>query len=145
MQQTCEKSDAWVVASAAGLVVRSGNGIVVIDMDGDGREQTGWVLFYLHIGTEGRVPVGTWVEAGDRIGHPSCEGGFSTGTHIHFARKYNGEWIVADGPLPFVLSGWTVKAGEKAYEGSLTKDGNTIPASPLGIYASRIVRAPDTQ
>ena len=145
MQQTCEKSDAWVVASAAGLVIRSGHGIVVIDMDGDGREQTGWVLFFLHIGTDGRIPLGTWVEAGDRIGHPSCEGGFSTGTHIHFARKYNGEWIVADGPLPFVLSGWTVIAGQKAYEGSLKKDGETIPASPLGIYASRIVRPPDSQ
>ena len=70
---------------------------------------------------------------------------FQTGTHVHFARKYNGEWIVADGPLPFVLSGWTVKAGEKAYEGSLVKDGKTIPASPLGIYASRVIRTPDDE
>ena len=145
LQENCEKSDSWVVASASGLVVRSWNGIVVIDMDGDGREQTGWVLFYLHIGKDGRIPVDTWVEAGDRIGHPSCEGGFSTGTHLHFARKYNGEWIVADGPLPFVLSGWTVVAGENAYEGALIKDDQTIPASQLGIFASRIVRTPDIQ
>jgi len=145
LQENCEKSNAWVVASADGKVIRSGNGIVVIDMDGDGREQTGWVLFYLHIATEGRIPNDTWVEAGDRLGHPSCEGGYSTGTHIHFARKYNGEWIVADGPLPFVLSGWFVTAGDKPYEGALTKDGKTIPASPLGIYASRIIRTPDSQ
>ena len=145
LQEHCEKSNAWVVSSAAGLVIRSGDGIVVIDMDGDGREQTGWVLFFLHIATDGRIPNGAWVEAGDRIGHPSCEGGFSTGTHIHFARKYNGEWIVADGPLPFVLSGWFVTAGDKPYEGTLTKDGKTIPASPLGIYASRIIRTPDSQ
>jgi len=145
LQENCEKSNAWVVSSAAGLVIRSGDGIVVIDMDGDGREQTGWVLFFLHIATEGRIPNGAWVEAGDRIGHPSCEGGFSTGTHIHFARKYNGEWIVADGPLPFVLSGWFVTAGDKPYEGTLTKDGKSIPASPLGIYASRIIRTPDSQ
>ena len=145
LQDNCEKSDAWVVSSAAGLVVRSNNGIVVIDMDGDGREQSGWVLFYLHIATVGRIPNDAWVEAGDRIGHPSCEGGYSTGTHIHFARKYNGEWIVADGPLPFVLSGWSVTAGDKPYEGTLTKDGKTIPASPLGIYASRIIRPPESQ
>ena len=44
------------------------------------------------------------VETDDRIGHASCEGGVSTGTHLHFARKYNGEWVLADGPLPFVLS-----------------------------------------
>ncbi len=145
LQDNCEKSDAWVVASAAGLVIRSNNGVVVIDMDGDGREQTGWVLFYLHIGKDGRIPVDTWVEAGDRLGHPSCEGGLSTGAHVHFARKYNGEWIVADGPLPFELNGWTVIAGEKPYEGSLVKDGKIIPASQLGIYASRIIRDPESQ
>jgi LasA protease len=139
----CVDSDVWTVAAASGLVVRTGKGIVVIDLDGDGLEQTGWVLGYLHVATKGKVEEGTWVEAGDRIGHPSCEGGLSTGNHIHLTRKYNGEWIVADGPLPFVLSGWQVHAGDKPYEGYLSRDGETIPASPLGIYASRIIRRAD--
>jgi murein DD-endopeptidase MepM/ murein hydrolase activator NlpD len=122
------------------LIVRSGNGVVVIDLDGDGREQTGWVLVYLHVATKGRIANGEWVDVGDPLGHPSCEGGFSTGTHVHFARKYNGEWIVADGPLPFTLSGWTVHAGNAPYQGTMTRDGETITASPLGPSTSRIIR-----
>jgi LasA protease len=123
LESGCVKSNAWVVAAAAGLVVRSGNGYLVQDLDGDGQEQTGWAILYLHLASHQRIPVGTWVEAGDKLGHPSCEGGFSTGTHIHIARKYNGEWIPADGPIPFNLDGWIAKAGELPYEGYLIKDG----------------------
>lgn len=136
----CFETEVYTVAAAPGQVVRSENGVVSIDLDGDGREQTGWVLIYLHVAEKNRVPAGTWVERGDLLGHPSCEGGFSTGTHLHLARKYNGEWIVADGPLPFVMSGWTVHAGEKPYQGTLTRGNQTIPASPLSPYSSRIIR-----
>ena len=136
----CFDTEVYTVASAAGLVTRSEHGVVAIDLDGDGREQTGWVLMYMHIAKVRRIPVGTWVEVGDLIGHPSCEGGFSTGTHIHLARKYNGEWIVADGPLPFVISGWTVHAGDKPYDGTLTRGNQTVPASPLSPFESQIIR-----
>jgi LasA protease len=144
LESGCVKSNAWVVAAAAGLVVRSGNGYLVQDLDGDGQEQTGWAILYLHLASHQRIPVGTWVEAGDKLGHPSCEGGFSTGTHIHIARKYNGEWIPADGPIPFNLDGWIAKAGELPYEGYLIKDGETIPASVFGVYSSRIIRVPES-
>jgi LasA protease len=116
----CQMAEEWVVAGASGRVVRSDDGVVMQDLDGDGHEETGWNLFYLHIATEGRVPLGIWLEQGDRLGHASCEGGYSTATHLHLARKYNGEWIPADGPLPMVLSGWRAHAVE-AYEGTLTK------------------------
>ena len=139
----CVKSNAWVTASAAGQVARSGNGVVVLDLDGDGYEQTGWVLLYLHVSSEKRVPVGTWVAVGDPLGHPSCEGGMATGTHIHLARKYNGEWIAADGPMPFVLSGWQAHAGEIAYQGKLTREDETIPACTCASFVTRITRAPD--
>lgn len=140
VEHDCFETDVYTVAAASGLVVRSENGVITIDLDGDGREQTGWVLMYLHVAERGRIPAGTWVEKGDLLGHPSCEGGFSTGTHLHLARKYNGEWIVADGPLPFVMSGWTVLAGEKAYEGTLIRGNQTIPANPLSPFVSRIIR-----
>ena len=94
----CLPNSTWITAASAGFVVRSDNGTVVVDMDGDGNEETGWNIVYLHVGTTHRVKLGTWVEKGERIGHPSCEGGISTGTHLHLARKYNGEWIPADGP-----------------------------------------------
>ena len=101
----------------------SDHGEVKIDLDGDGHEQTGWVLFYLHVGSQDRVPVGTYVQPGDAIGHPSCEGGFSESTHLHFARKYNGEWMAAGGPLPLVLSGWQFHSNGSSYDGTATRDG----------------------
>lgn len=140
MESGCVESKEWVTASAAGLVVRADNGTVIVDMDGDGREQTGWVMLYLHVSTKDRVAAGTWVGAGDKLGHPSCEGGVVTGTHVHIARKYNGEWILADGPLPFTLSGWTAHAGENNYEGELTKEGATVLALPNGSHQTLITR-----
>jgi murein DD-endopeptidase MepM/ murein hydrolase activator NlpD len=136
----CDVTNTWVLASAPGLVVRSKEGVVVLDLDGDGFEQTGWNLMYLHIATKDRAKIGTWLETNDRVGHASCEGGISTGTHLHFARKYNGEWITADGPMPFILDGWTAKAGPKPYQGFLIKDNQTIKADPVGQAWSLIFR-----
>jgi len=118
----CAPSQEWVTAVGSGLVTRSDDGQVILDLDGDGFEQSGWVVFYLHIHSEGRVAAGTWVEAGDPIGHPSCEGGFAEASHLHIARRYNGEWIPAGtGSLPMVLSGWTVHDGDVPYDGTLTR------------------------
>ncbi len=125
----CVESKAWVTASASGLVVRSDRGLVVLDLDGDGKEETGWVIIYLHVSSENRIPVGSWVDKGDRLGHPSCEGGIATGTHVHIARKFNGEWIAADGPIPFDLSGWIAHAGEEAYQGYLTRGEEKVIAN----------------
>lgn len=137
----CAKSTQLVVAAAPGIVVRSGRGVIVLDLDGDGREQTGWALIYLHISSERRIPIGSWVTQGDFLGYPSCEGGRATGTHIHIARKYNGEWISADGPLPFNLSGWVASAGEQPYEGSLSRENQTIVANPYGTSDTQISRS----
>ncbi len=136
----CYESTDWATAVAAGLVVRSENAQVVLDLDGDGHEQTGWAILYMHIDTKDRAPVGTWLSLNDNIGHPSCEGGVSTGTHVHITRKYNGEWILADGPMPFVLSGYRAHAGSGLYKGTLTKGDQTIYASDVGSYESRVIR-----
>jgi LysM repeat protein len=139
----CVRSPAWTLASASGLVTRSGNGVVVLDLDGDGFEQTGWVLVYLHVSSEDRIPVGTWVGTEDRLGHPSCEGGISTGTHVHLARKYNGEWIPASGPIPFNLGGWVSQPSQEAYQGTLVRDGKTITACTCTSSMTFIQRGPD--
>ena len=126
----CAPSKEWVTAAASGRVLRSENGEVIVDLDGDGFEQTGWVLLYLHIYSEGRVEVGTYVERGERIGHASCEGGASAATHVHLARRYNGEWIPAgSGSCPLVLSGWTAHEGRVPYEGTMTRDGEERTAA----------------
>jgi murein DD-endopeptidase MepM/ murein hydrolase activator NlpD len=124
----CVPSGVWATAAAPGLVVRSETGQVMIDIDGDGDERTGWVLFYLHIATEGRIPLGTYVKRGDAIGHPSCEGGSATGTHIHFVRKYNGEWMPAQGVLAYNLEGWVAFNGSQAYLGTLRREAQVVTA-----------------
>lgn len=120
-QLGCVTTDAWTTAMAGGIVTRSGHGAVVVDMDGDGYAGTGWAITYMHLEARDRVPLGTEVEAGDRLGHPSCEGGFSNGTHVHLARSYNGRWINADGDLPFVLSGWASQGLGSEYDGYLVR------------------------
>jgi LasA protease len=122
----CRSSDEWVVAVASGVIVKSEMGAVVEDLDGDGDERTGWSVLYMHIGTNDRITVGSKPKAGDRIGHPSCEGGVSNGTHTHIARRYNGEWIPADGPLPFNLEGWISGGTGTEYYGFLKKDGQVL-------------------
>ena len=124
----CVSSDAWVVAVANGLIVRAENGAVVQDLDNDGYEQTGWTVLYMHVETRDRIQPNTYVYAGEIIGHPSCEGGFSNGTHLHLARRYNGEWIPADGNLPFNLDGWISSGNGVEYDGYLSRGGTVIEA-----------------
>ncbi len=127
-QVGCIPSDAWVTAMANGVVSRSGHGAVVVDLDGDGYAGTGWAILYMHLETRDRAAAGTEVQTGDRLGHPSCEGGFSNGTHLHVARSYNGRWISADGDLPFVMSDWVSAGAGALYDGYLTRGGETREA-----------------
>jgi murein DD-endopeptidase MepM/ murein hydrolase activator NlpD len=124
----CNQSTDWVVAAVDGLIARADNGAVVQDLDGDGYEQTGWTILYMHIAPEGRVQAGETVRAGERIGHPSCEGGVANATHLHLARRYNGEWIPASGALPFVLDGWVSISDGVLYDGSLQRAGISVEA-----------------
>jgi murein DD-endopeptidase MepM/ murein hydrolase activator NlpD len=112
---------------APGVIARSEYGIVILDLDFDGFEGTGWTIFYLHIASEERAVVeGQRVERGDLIGHPSCEGGVSYATHVHLARRYNGEWIAADctqcplvAPAPQLnLDGWLCYGLGREYDGA---------------------------
>jgi murein DD-endopeptidase MepM/ murein hydrolase activator NlpD len=130
----CVQSDKWVVAIANGLITRSEDGIVMQDVDdpnglpSDGLEQTGWLILYMHVEDRDRIKAGVYLKAGERIGHPSCEGGISTGTHVHIARRYNGEWIPADQSIPFVLDGWISVGTGSEYEGYLEKNNQKVEA-----------------
>jgi len=125
----CAVSQEWVTAAADGYIVRSSDGAVVQDLDGDGYEQTGWSLLYMHIFEQDRIAPGQYAFAGDRIGHPSCEGGISNAAHLHLARKYNGEWIPADGGQPLVLSGWVSSGGGQEYDGFLQLGSRKLEAA----------------
>jgi len=134
----CTPTEEWVTAVAPGVISRSEPGAVVLDLDGDGDERTGWIVFYFHIETKDRVPMGSVLQTGDQIGHPSCEGGRTTGTHVHIARKYNGEWMPADWVVPLELEGWVAHNGAVEYEGTLTKKGKTIIACTCADATSQI-------
>ncbi|MBI3170741.1 MAG: LysM peptidoglycan-binding domain-containing protein [Chloroflexi bacterium] len=124
----CNTSSNWVTAMADGLVTRTGIGSVIQDLDNDGYEQTGWVIVYMHMAAAGRVTPGEYLFRNERVGHPSCEGGVSNAAHLHVARKYNGEWIAADGALPYNLDGWVSNGTGFEYDGFLTRDSQSIEA-----------------
>ena len=140
----CFVSYAEVIAPHSGTIVRTGIGMAMLDMDDDADERTGWVMLLLHLKTESIPPVGTKVEKGDVLGHPSCDGGTSSGTHVHIARKYNGEWIEAGGVIPLNLDNWIAENGDEKYEGKMRRFSSYVIASTSSEYFSRILAGPPT-
>ncbi len=124
----CSLSNYWVTAAAPGSVVYSQDGLVIQDLDGDDDLRTGWTLIYLHMEIRDRIEAGSEVKTGDRLGHPSCEGGIANGSHVHLARRYNGEWIPIDQAFPMILSGWEVYSTGTQYDGYLEKNGKLVEA-----------------
>ena len=125
----CVPTELFALALADGVVARVGPGELDLDLDGDGDERTGWNIFYLHVSTKDRAALGSKLNRGDPIGHPSCEGGTATGTHIHISRKYNGEWMLDEGVLAFNLEGWIAYNGSQPYLGYLKNNGVTVVAN----------------
>ena len=94
----------------------------------------------MHIAEDGKVEGGDYLKEGDLIGHPSCAGGPATGTHLHIARRYNGEWIPADQDIPFILSGWMSGGDGLEYDGKLIKEQTEIEASGYPTDEHKIYR-----
>ena len=103
-------------AVARGTIARLDEGVVILDLDGDSDEATGWTILYLHVDHSDMLQAGQLVEAGNILGYASCLGGVTNATHLHIARRYNGEWLPADcnrcppgvAVPPFVMSDWKV-------------------------------------
>lgn len=127
-----------------GIVAKSGPGEVWVDMDGDGDIRTGWVIYYLHIASEGKVQEGTIVQPGDVIGYPSCEGGVSEASHLHIARLYDGQWMPALGPIPFQLGNWVVADSDgSSYDGTLLNASAGMKLESCNCRAARKNRFPE--
>ena len=131
----CWPSEFPVRAVAPGLVIESREGEVWIDLDGDGDIRTGWSVYHLHLATEGRIETGERVEVGDVVGFPSCEGGIADASHLHIARMYEGQWMPANGPVPFQLGNWTAEALiGSSYDGRLLNiTGRVLEARPYQV------------
>lgn len=148
VESACYVSEHWVTASAPGVIARTADGVVILDLDGDGDESTGWSILYLHLAADGRIAQNTVVNAGDRLGRPSCDGGFSNGTHMHIARRYNGEWLPADCStclaeepnVPFVLGGWRVSGiSGQEYQGLLINGNERVIAEQGRLTTENLV------
>ncbi len=135
----CYTSKHPTTAVARGLIARLGDGVIVLDLDEDGDEGSGWTILYLHLSPHDALREGQVVEAGNILGYVSCAGGFSTATHLHIARRYNGEWLPADcnrcpagrAAPPFVMSDWKVVGlASQLYQGFLvnTRDNRNVIA-----------------
>ena len=140
---SCDPPEEWVVAVASGRVARIEPGVLLLDLDGDGDENTGWVILYVHLLSNYDIEVGDWLEQDTIIGFPSCLGGPATSAHIHIARKYNGEWMLAGGPVPLNLDGWVVSDLPGVYLGLMSKDGKTIKSCTCGTADTLITRPRD--
>jgi murein DD-endopeptidase MepM/ murein hydrolase activator NlpD len=148
----CYVSGYFVTAVADGVIARSGDGVVMLDLDGDGDEATGWTVMYLHVDDRDRVASGAQVRTGDRIGRPSCAGGVSNGTHVHVARRYNGEWLPAScmacsgthaPPASFVMGSWqVVDLPGQEYQGYLVQGDELRVAEAARGVAPNEITAP---
>ncbi len=117
---SCQSSRDWVTAVSAGTVLRSEHGRVVVALGNGNFQGSRWAVLYMHMAANGRATEGTNVNIGDRIGHPSCEGGDADASHLHFARLYNGQWIDPQ-TVPIVLSGWNILPLDQMYDGKLVR------------------------
>ena len=129
----CYTSAYPITAIARGMIALMDEGLIVLDLDEDGDDGSGWTILYLHISAHDALRVGQLVDVGNILGYASCLGGFSTATHLHIARLFNGEWIPADCNRcptgrhipPFIMSNWKVVGlGSQLYQGFLVNTLN---------------------
>lgn len=107
----CYISEYPVTAVADGTIANISDGALVLDLDKDSDDRTGWTILYLHMTIDSSITEGQVVSVGDTLGYASCHGGFSSATHLHIARRYNGEWVPADcngctNVTPFIMGQW---------------------------------------
>lgn len=107
------QSANWVVASAAGTFKKHSSCFAeVVHTDG-------WSTTYYHMQNL-RYNTGAYVAKNVGIGNPAssqaqalCNGGQSTGPHLHFSLKYNGGWMHLAG---YALSSWVITANGVNYD-----------------------------
>lgn len=120
--------DMAAIAPAVGTVTVVGNendptdpnhSVVEIDLG------SGVTVGIMHLDNM-QVKVGQQVNPGDVLGFISCEvtpGGATEGQHEHVYVKVNGQYVpIGD----LVLSGWQIHESPNNYQGTATKEGQTV-------------------
>jgi LasA protease len=111
-----DTSSMWVVAAASGIPTRYSD--CGFKISHSGAVNIGWETVYYHL--EGAKFLSGTVNQNEKIGviantlaEATCTGGASTGPHLHFSLKYDGNYVAINGTP---LSGWYVHAGRSSYD-----------------------------
>lgn len=111
-----ESGGAYKVrAAAGGTVVRRCANLVEV------RHANGWRTSYYHLKNI-TVRDGQRVQRGQLLGYTSTRsgcGGSTTGSHVHFTIRRNGEPVNIAGMR---IGGWSVREGSEQYVGCLVRD-----------------------
>lgn len=124
----CYESSSWISTMAPGQIVHSARSLILVE------HSDGWSSYYYHVAGRDRRGTGR-VNQGDTIGHPSCDAEYNTdkdpkptGTHVHVARLYNGQFQPAD---RWNIGGWEVRSGSSNYNGTMVRNGVTKTANAV--------------
>ncbi|MBE3040643.1 MAG: peptidoglycan DD-metalloendopeptidase family protein, partial [Chloroflexi bacterium] len=107
-----DTSSMWVVAAAAGVptVISSCNVHI--------QHSDGWMTTYYHL--DNVQTFGATINQNERVAIAAnslsqavCNGGGSTGPHVHFSLKQDGAFVAINGTA---LSGWVVHSGRYSYD-----------------------------
>lgn len=119
------QSGVWVAASAGGQFKRHSSCFAEI-VHADGWSTTYYHLMNIQYGTGQSVSKNTrFANPANTYAQALCNGGGSTGPHLHWSLKRNGSWYHLNGSY---LSGWRITATGNSYDTNcnrfyLTKDG----------------------
>ena len=115
-----------VFASIGGTITRMDASQLVVSQAGM-RETQGWSVVYYGVNVKPGLKEGDMVEIGESLGHVNA---LAWNASFWLARKFNGEWVGANGVVPFTLGGWNLAMDKDGRNLTMHKTEMTIYSQP---------------
>ncbi|HSN93644.1 MAG TPA: LysM peptidoglycan-binding domain-containing protein [Anaerolineaceae bacterium] len=127
IQNAKDKNDyGKVFACIGGTITRLEPSQLVVSYEGT-QESQGWSVVYYGVKVKPGLKVGDKVEIGESLGHVDSSGWNAS---FWLARKFNGEWVGANGVVPFNLGGWKLAMDSDGRNLTMQKPELTIYSQP---------------